>query len=69
MKRLYLALFLVAFPAVVAYANIASTELVAEATKDKVSTKGEETQTMAGKYVVTGSLEVPDAPLPSVDME
>lgn len=69
MKRLYLALFLVAFPAFVSHADIASVKLVADATKDKVSTKGEETQTMAGKYVVTGSLEVPDAPLPSADME
>lgn len=50
-----------------AVANIASSAYVDNQLETKVDTRQGEKQTLAGEYVVTGTLEVPDAPLPPAD--
>ena len=48
-----------------ARANVVSAEYVKATVETKVDTKSDADQELAGRYVITGTLEVPDAPLPT----
>lgn len=65
MRHFYMAFLLVFCLVGAAHADVASVSYVENIAKDKVSTKGEATQTMSGTYVVTGSFQVPTPQLPS----
>ena len=66
-KPCLFALFLALSVLGIAHADVASVDYVDTATNTKVDTGSDTDQTLAGKYIVTGTLEVPDAPLPSAN--
>ena len=58
---------LAAFGAAHADTDIASVSYVDSKVETRLDTSVNAEQQMAGKYVVTGTLEVPDAPLPTAN--
>ena len=67
LKNFIFAVFVIFCVTGVARADIAAATYVDSAIKTKVDTSVDADQELAGKYVVTGTLEVPDAPLPSAN--
>lgn len=65
MKKIFL-LFVI-FVAMPARADIASTTYVNTATTSKVDVSSTATQTMAGTYTVSGTLDVPTPALPTAE--
>lgn len=66
-RRIFFSFFIVFCACGASYADVASAQYVQASVKSKVDTDKEANQELAGHYIITGVLEVPDAPLPSAD--
>ena len=67
LKIFLIIFFICLFQASRCNANIASVSYVQSATSTKVDTSANTQQTMAGEYVITGTLKVPTQPLPTAE--
>ena len=68
-KNVAFSLFVVMVVVNAVNADVASVSYVDAVVDTKVDTGADAQQNMAGQYVVTGSFQVPDAPLPAAQFE